>query len=271
MAMPADVSSFLQSHTRIAKRVWVDTHGLTEDPIPLRHPWLIPHILFGLLCGICLWVSPRLSRSPDGKTGGKTSESVDRFMNFAGLFYCGMNSTALFAHIIVQRQTEGWSLWRVMAELDVAFTGASSACLILAMLCHISEAKQWQWKPQVPPLLIAPLLIAVSLAGFEWTLPWVNEVVYIVLSVTAGIAVIAQHTLTFGPSYEKERLWMRRARLVGLLIVFAFPVELFDSAFLGGLLPDAVSLTFLGCNLALLCVWQVHRVKTHRSKGVKSV
>lgn len=135
----------------------------------VRNPSLLPAQLAGLtvaLHGICSLRGARLA-----------------YLRHSLLFFGLMNASSVVAHAFAQR---GTPLWQAALQADIAFTGASSLCLLLWQLLPaptsargVAAAAAACWA----------MLLALLAAVLRWSaVPWVPEAAYLGTTALAATA-----------------------------------------------------------------------------------
>ncbi|KAJ3092635.1 hypothetical protein HDU96_002662 [Phlyctochytrium bullatum] len=177
------------------------------------------------------------------------------------LLFAFMNASAIFCHNLMKPGTdEMWWAW----ALDVAFTGASSYCLILASL--------FQRFPYVskPGVRVASVDMEPGLAQFSFVIgltacltgsilgianpptrfvPWTSEIIYVALTVLAGLCLAFRVVLPvlFSSTVAKGAL---RVTGFGKLWLLLATVSILFGA--GGLVVDRYLCDFMVANKYVL-------------------
>lgn len=168
------------------------------EKLIFRNPSLLPLQLVGMLLGLV--VGAAINRSD-----GMSAAYAHAFFNFAG-----MNIASIIGHCLAHPSS---TLWQFGIDVDVAFTGASCICLILAAL----NSRGMFRSSRSSICLIAPVCIAIMLLNTHfWGLPFMSEVMYLG-TLTIAAAVLFWHYSTTYYQHPQFSSYMSIA-LAGVLI-----------------------------------------------------
>ncbi|KAJ3206052.1 hypothetical protein HDU67_008414 [Dinochytrium kinnereticum] len=199
----------------------------------------------------------------------------------AFLFFAGMNTAAIFCHNLTKAGSNAmWWAW----ALDVAFTGSSSYCLLLASIfqpfpiASIPGSTSPTKTIQRTEPLIAQLLFVLGVAGCfigsilgianptTRFIPWTSEIIYVVLTVI-GAAALFNNVVApaiFSGKTDKGRATVTLVGKVTLMLATAsilagaagLPLDRHICNFLNAnqIVTDfnVAHVLFLGCDLAFL-------------------
>lgn len=212
---------------------WSLGHG---SGISFRNPSLLPIQLVGMLMGLIIGFSI-------DRNDGMSLSYAYAFLNFAG-----MNIASILAHSLTEPHS---ALWKLSIDVDVAFTGASSICLVLAAL----NSRQIVKTPRSIICLIAPTCIAVMLLNSLIVhLPFVAEFMYLG-NVHLSVIVLFWH---YTASYSSHAEYLSNMFIGFAGICIAGTGIFFEDAFcrITTGAYTSVSAVFLGCCVAFLSVFK---------------
>ena len=168
------------------------------ESLIFRNPSLLPLQLVGMLLGLV--VGAAINRSD-----GMSAAYSHAFMNFAG-----MNIASIIGHCLAQPST---IIWQFGIDVDVAFTGASCICLILAALNSRGVCRSSQCSIR----LIAPVCIGFMLLNTHFLrFSFMSELMYLG-NLNIAAAVLFWHYSTMYYQHPQFSSYMSIA-LVAVLI-----------------------------------------------------
>ena len=234
--------------------------------LTLRNPTLLPFQLLGMWVGLA--GTARLRRLQPAR-----QRRQHAYLQRALVFFAAMNATSIICHVIFPRKSVPWLASKV---LDVAFTGASSACVLLQVLAPAPHTAAEAATRAAHALVLA---LSVEAAGELLQLAWVPEAVYLGTTLLATVATaysvllpamlalargsgsgIANRTrgsaaaAAAAGAVRRQQAQALVAAVAGAaLIIASLPADAWLCESLGSsVFGTTVHLLFLGCDLAFL-------------------
>ncbi|KAL4421389.1 hypothetical protein ABPG75_010680 [Micractinium tetrahymenae] len=170
---------------------WLGGGGAT---LLLRNPSLLPAQLGGL--AVALFGVHRL-RGPRHV-----------YLHHSLVLFGLMNASSILAHAFAQR---GTPLWQAALKADIAFTGASSLCLLLSQLLPAPASLH---AASGAAVACWGVLLALLAAVFRWSaVPWVPEAAYLGTTALAATATGYSLLRRWAALSRRQRgaLWPRYA------------------------------------------------------------
>eukprot|EP00887_Chlorella_sp_A99_P002214 scaffold21.g2214.t1 len=158
--------------------------ALLPGGLPLRNPWLLPFQLGGVAVGLG-------GRAALGRAAPAAARHRHAYLAHALLFFAGMNLTSIIAHALVARASLTWAPAKA---LDIAFTGAASACVMLGALAPPPRSASAAAAAAARCSHALVLALSVAAAGELLQLPWAPEACYLGTTL-AATAVTFHRTL----------------------------------------------------------------------------
>ncbi|GBG00622.1 hypothetical protein Rsub_13354 [Raphidocelis subcapitata] len=255
-------------------------------PLTLRNPLLLPLAALGAAVGLAGFLAhaPRRPRrggrgrraGGGGGGGGGAPAAVAGAWAAAFLYFGLMNAAAIFTHCLLPLPpsqsasgpaTDNLQMaGRAAAALDVAFTGCSSLCLLLASVAGAPKPPRWAARAAraAPAWLWAPVCGA-ALAGnllFPGARAFLNEAVYAATTLAAAAVLFVNEVLPT-PRGAPGGGAVRAAAGAAWGLIAAGALDAPLRAVSGGWLTAAHA-AFLACDVAFLTL---SRYLTARAAG----
>lgn len=208
--------------------------NLQEDVV-FRNPTLFPIQVVGMLIGLIIGVSIN-------KSDGMSAAYSHAFLNFAG-----MNIFSILGHCIGHPKS---AVWRFGIDIDVAFTGASCICLVLAAL----NSKRVLSSSARSVRLVAPACILIILWNTHIrVIPFLPELMYLGNLAVAFLVLFWHYT----SSYYQSPNYFAYISLgaIGLLIAVIGAVFENKLCRLSTGVFSSICAVFFGCCVAFMSVY----------------
>jgi len=184
----------------------------------------------------------------DNPTSTKPNQPTQSTWALSFLYFAGMNASAIVCHCLAAR---GSPLATAFASLDVAFTGCSSLCLILASLSgrpkpsaaarSLGARAPYLWLPVCAVALVGNLAFPGVRAGL-------NECIYMATTAAAALVLLVNEVMQT-PRGAAGGLAIRIAAAAAAFMSLGSRIDVPLAAASGGWL-SAVHAAFAACDVA---------------------